>query len=215
MPSAVVIPWGKSPDASGEARERVWTKVRALWEQTSVDLIIAADPGFAMTGKFSVGNAINRAVSLAPPEYEKFVLFGADMLPSVETVEWAAEQLDTEPWTLLFDRGAELEEFETNEFVAVGALGLPAMGVQPFPTPCVGPIAFTRTAFDKVGGFDPRYRGYGWEDVDLWLQFQRTVPRSTPQNYPGTPLIQLWHPTGHRDRTMGNANTVLFHQKWG
>lgn len=30
-----------------------------------------------------------------------------------------------------------------------------------------GNTSVTRTIFDRVGGFDDRYRGYGWEDVDF------------------------------------------------
>ena len=30
-----------------------------------------------------------------------------------------------------------------------------------------GNVSVTRAVYDRVGGYDPRYRGYGWEDVDF------------------------------------------------
>ena len=30
-----------------------------------------------------------------------------------------------------------------------------------------GNVSVTRTLYDRVGGYDPRYQGYGWEDVDF------------------------------------------------
>ena len=30
-----------------------------------------------------------------------------------------------------------------------------------------GNVSCTREVFDEVGGYDPRYRGYGWEDLDF------------------------------------------------
>lgn len=202
MSVAVVVPWGKPSGAMGAAREAAWLDIRAAWGRTDVDLIVAADPMFSMRGRFSVGRAINNAVRLAPKDYDRFVCFGADAEPCTDTVDWAAWELDTEPWTLLFDRGSEEDE---------DGLWSP---VTRFPTPCVGPIAFTRKTFARVGGFDERYEGWGYEDVDLWYRLQRDAPRLTPQTYPGTALMQRWHPVTHHDLTADNPNVRLFAETW-
>lgn len=199
MNIAIIVPWGTDRGP----RERVWTKIRAAWEQTGCDLIVAADPLFSMRGKFSVSRAINNAVRLAPPEYDRFMCIGADSEACAETVTWAAAEMEREPWTLLFDRGAEQNEAGRWSPVAK------------FASPCVGPIAFTRTAFEKVGGFDERYEGWAYEDVDFWYRLQRDVSRATPQAYPGTALRQHWHPTGHHDLTTDNPNVRLFIETWG
>jgi hypothetical protein len=149
----------------------------------------------------------------APPELDRFVCFGADMLPSLPTVEWAATELETEPWTLLFDRGASVSEAGTKGWVVAGhEFDHPEPEV--FPSPCVGPIAFTREAFAKVGGFDERYEGWAYEDVDLWYRLQRDTPRTKPQTYPGTALVQFWHPQDHHDLTNANPNVRLFSETW-
>ncbi|MGW4129485.1 galactosyltransferase-related protein [Amycolatopsis japonica] len=210
MAVAVIVPWG----TDNGPRERVWTKVREQWRESSFDLIVAADPQFAARGKFSVSRAINNAVRLAPPDYDRFVCFGADMLPCDDTVEWAAAELNSQPWTLLFDRGASLSEQSTTRWLrGMDILGCPE--VERFQTPCVGPIAFTSKAFDRVGGFDERYEGWAYEDVDFWYRLQRDVPRTMPQTYPGTALIQLWHPTEHHDLSRENPNVRLFAETWG
>ncbi len=211
MAVAVIVPWGTD---SGP-RERVWTKVREQWRESSFDLIVAADPQFAARGKFSVSRAINNAVRLAPPEYDRFVCFGADMLPCTATVRWAAAELDLQPWTLLFDRGVALSEEDTARWIESGGGHVAAGFGERFASPCVGPIAFTRATFEKVGGFDKRYEGWAYEDVDLWYRLQRDTPRTMPQIYPGTALIQLWHPTEHHDLSRENPNVRLFAETWG
>ncbi|RSM60574.1 hypothetical protein DMH03_17655 [Amycolatopsis sp. WAC 01376] len=210
MAVAVIVPWG----TDNGPRERVWTKVRALWEKSGCDLIVAADPLFTLRGKFAVGRAINQAVRLAPAGYDRFVCFGADMLPCTTTVRWAAAELDRQPWTLLFDRGVGLSEEDTARWIEGGGGHVAAGFGERFASPCVGPIAFTRATFEKVGGFDERYEGWAYEDVDLWYRLQRDVPRAAPQTYPGTPLIQFWHPETHHDLSQENPNVRLFHDTW-
>ncbi|MFB9924863.1 galactosyltransferase-related protein [Amycolatopsis halotolerans] len=210
MSTAVIVPWG----TDNGPRERVWTCVRKLWERTDCDLIVAADPLFTERGKFSVSRAVNQAVRLAPAEYDRFVLFGADFLPCVATVRWAATELDGQPWTLLFDRGVGLSEEDTARWIEAGSQVAAGFGER-FSSPCVGPIAFTRVTFEKVGGFDERYEGWGYEDVDLWYRLQRDVPRTAAQNYPGTALVQFWHPVTHHDMSQANPNVRLFAETWG
>lgn len=209
MATAVIVPWG----SDNAQRERVWAKLQARWELTGCDLIVAADPMFAARGKFSVSRAINNAVRLAPPEFDRFCAFGADMLPCPTTVAWAAAELEHQPWTLLFDRGVGLSEEDTAHWLQGGRVE--THGAERFATPCVGPIAFTRATFDKVGGFDERYQGWGYEDVDFWYRLQRDVPRTAPQTYPGTPLVQFWHPETHHDLSQANPNVRLFAETWG
>lgn len=200
MSIAVIVPWG----TDNGPRERVWQKVRPEWEKTGCNLIVAADPLFSARGKFSVSRAINNAVRLAPPEYDKFVLFGADMAPDPGIVAWAGNELADQPWTLLYNAGNS--QTERGGWTPV----------EMFASPCVGPIAFTRTTFEKVGGFDQRYEGWAYEDVDLWLRLQRDVPRTAPQTYHvANTLQQYWHPTSHHDLSQENPNVRLFAETWG
>lgn len=123
------------------------------------------------------------------------------------TVAWAAAELDVQPWTLLFDRGSSVGEAATKGWVVAGhAYGHPEPGL--FASPCVGPIAFTRTTLDRVGGFDERYEGWAYEDVDFWYRLRRDVPRTAPQTYPGTPLVQFWREVGDGVEDAGRASVM-------
>lgn len=219
--------------AADDVEQGLWSK-DALPDRT---LIVAGDPWFgAPTGEtpdvvasvvngaqwprhpFSVSRAINRAVRLAPPEVDRFVCIGADALPDWRVVDWAAAELETRPWTLLFGKGVNVAGDLTEHFIGTGCSCI-TMGhfatAREFDTPCVGPIAFTREAFLAVRGFDERFEGWAYEDVDFWSRL-RTSPatrqvieaRTSPY-----PLVQFDHPVDHHDLTDGNPNVRLWRAK--
>lgn len=168
------------------------------------------------THPFSVARAVNNAVRLAPPEVNKFVTIGADALPDWRVVDWAAAELEHRPWSLLFGRGGSLTEDQTAEWVdsredisgADGWVDTPA-----FETPCVGPIAFTRGAFRVVRGYDERFEGWAYEDVDFWARLRQLADGPEYAATSPYPLIQFDHPTGHHDLTDGNPNVRLWARK--
>jgi hypothetical protein len=217
---AVVVPWGRPIGYAGDIRQAVWDICRKRWESsTLVDtLIIAADPLFGETGKFSVARATNNAVRHAPPSVDKFFCVGADAVPTPRAVHWADHRLDDEPWTLLYDHGAELGSEATSWVVdwplrIHGAL----LGVETYKhkTPTVGPIAFTRRAWGAVGGYDEAYEGWAYEDVDFWRRLTARVPSSTPDVCSDEPLIQFWHPVDHHDTDpLTNPNVAHYQDVW-
>lgn len=216
MSIAVVVPWGRPDGEAGEIRQAVWDWCRARWEASGLDLIIAADPEFQQTGKFSVSRAINSAVRHAPPETDRFFCIGADALPTPKAVVWADRELDRWPWTLIYDHGGGYGKGATAEIVEHASMGTgdplwPEFA--PFETPCVGPIAFTRRTWEDVGGYDEKYQGWAYEDVDFWLRLTNRYPNRDGA-YSDQPLIQLWHPVDHHDLTRDNPNVVRFHERW-
>lgn len=60
-----------------------------------------------------------------------------------------------------------------------------------------GSIAITRDAFDRIGGMDESFVGWGGEDNEFWDRAQAL--RGWPWGY--LPLVHLWHPAqpGKRD----------------
>lgn len=53
-----------------------------------------------------------------------------------------------------------------------------------------GSIAITREAFDRIGGMDESFIGWGGEDNEIWERAQTC--RVWPYGY--LPLVHLWHP---------------------
>jgi hypothetical protein len=235
MSVAVIIPWGRPDGPDGAFRGAVWKRLRAEWAQLAAgrpDIVVAEAPDplygklvppayvdrfttdrAASVRPFAVARAINNAVRAASPlqGVDRFVCFGADMAPDLAVVDWAAAELESRPWTLLFDRGASLSEQSTTRWLrGLDVLGWP--DTEPFQTPCVGPIAFTRKAFEAVGGFDERYEGWAFEDVDFWHRLGLTLG---PQlRCSDRPLRQYWHPLGHHDLSFANPNVRLYHDTW-
>lgn len=240
MSIAVVVPWGRPIGYAGDVRQAVWDICRKRWENsTLVDtLIIAADPLFGETGKFSVARATNNAVRRAPASIDKFFCIGADAVPTPRAVHWADHRLDDEPWTLLYDHGAELGEEATvrvssehasyfssargfgrtkaaREYTAILGDNLVSIETYKHETPTVGPIAFTRRAWETVGGYDEAYEGWAYEDVDFWRRLTARVPSSTPDVASDEPLIQFWHPVEHHDLDpLTNPNVAHYQDVW-
>lgn len=225
MTTALIIPLGIADTENGRARRAVWDKVRPLWTGTSPVarihvphphvLIVAADPRFPAR-PFSVARAVNNAVRLAPGEVDRFVTIGADALPDWRVVDWAAGQLEHRPWTLLFGKGGSLTPEQTEEWCAGSDDDSGADGwcdVRPFETPCVGPIAFRRGTFAGVRGYDERFEGWGYEDVDLWLRLRDVWPEYAESPVSPYPLIQFSHPTDHHDLSDSNPNVRLWAEK--
>lgn len=59
-----------------------------------------------------------------------------------------------------------------------------------------GNTSVTRAVFDRVGGFDDRYQGYGWEDVDFGYRVHRL----------GIPIVML--PAAEVRHHMASIDTV-------
>lgn len=239
MTTALIVPFGADDTEIGRARQAIWNRCYRLWAAPNGEngsplhhLIVAGDPLFGTpapdaleplprageplrTHPFSVARAVNRAVRLAPPEVDRFVCIGADALPDWRVVDWASAELDSRPWTLLFSKGASLCQGCTDDFVAGIASDDTCADVQPHPTPTVGPIAFTREAFLAVRGFDERFEGWGYEDVDLWSRLKTThATRQTVESRTSPyPLIQFSHPVTHHDLTSANPNVRLWNRK--
>lgn len=236
MTTALIIPFGADGSENGRARMAIWERVYPLWAGANDlerphfphphTLIVAGDPWFSTPVEpmefvhdqhgvaagwrarpFSVARAINRAVRLAPPEVDSFVCIGADALPDWRVVDWAAEQLETRPWTLLFSHGGMVTIDDDG--------GVEIYGVHEHQTPTVGPIAFTREAFMAVRGFDERFEGWAYEDVDFWSRLRthpatRQVIEARTSPYP---LLQFDHPVDHHDGTEANPNIRLWRAK--
>jgi len=216
---AVIVPWG----TDNGPREQVWNFLRPRWEATGLDLIVAADPLFGTLRypehftsdvpdvewtderrPFSVARAINRAVRLAPPGYDAFVLFGADHVPDAAVLEHAEAMLGQHEWLPLYRRIAYASEQSTADWLCTNPVDLIGTWVEE-PQFCPGVLAVRRELFERVGGMDERYEGWGYEDNALYDSLRRAA---MPGPVTNAVLRELWHPRDHRD--LDSPNRALY-----
>ena len=69
-----------------------------------------------------------------------------------------------------------------------------------------GSVAITREAFDKIGGMDESFIGWGGEDNEFWDRAQTL--RVWP--YAGLPIVHLWHAAQPGKQKPGNSTLEHF-----
>lgn len=182
MTLSICVPW--RPD--GAERSRAWEWVRARYEALvpEAEIITADSDG----QRFSLAQAANRAVK----ESSGDVVFiaSAEIACDADYLHRAAEVARTgmvvpEEYHYLTqtDSLALLEQDPSAD--------LPTPLTTEWSGPGVGHFMLPRAAFDAVGGYDERHKGWGWEDQclisaieTLWGPMQRIPGRA----------LHFWHP---------------------
>lgn len=189
-----------------EYRNRNWRFSRRFWEEVLGWPIVEGhydDPG-----AFSLARASNRAAALAG-DWEVALYVGADFFIDDPKQAYAAIQLaqETEKLVLAHDTLIQLDERETGMLMAAqtqygsralipgGATGHLAPGGQRHPNTFSGVLAFTRSLWDLVGGFDARFVGWGYDDIAFWCACSALAGY---ERVPGT-IYHLWHPRTRAD----------------
>lgn len=187
-------------------RDRLWEYAAARWRRYFPHLGIFE--GHHDDGPFNRSAAINRAAEAAG-SWDIGVVVDADVLLSVSQVEAAIESARAtghvtwghrrwrgirEDATLRLvgdkrDLGAELSRDE---------LDLIVERTNPLSWSCC--IAIPRPVFDDMGGFDERFRGWGFED----MAFQSLICGLYGWERIEGDVIHLWHPRSEDRITKGN-----------
>lgn len=185
----VVVP--RSPGTC-DHRDRNWGWLRARWEHHHPDWQVreAPDPGPG----WSKGRAVHAAVA----DLDGTLLVAdADSFPDPAAARTAARLADRYGWAVPFNQVRRLTEAATDTLVAGPPDGIPpdtraalARGAYR-PGPGGGIVAVTREAWDTVGGIDPRFEGWGGEDLAFGWALATLVGPLV--RVPG-PLWHLWHP---------------------
>jgi hypothetical protein len=189
---SVLVPYAPA----GPERARAWGWVERRWRESFPDaeLVVAAPAVVGDPGRFCRAAALNRAAERAGGDV--FVLADADTAFSPSAVRAALARLATEAWVLP-ERYVRLNSTLSATWLTrpSGSPPPPAWeaGVEEeWPANVSGIVALPREAFDVVGGFDERFRGWGWEDGSfacalstLWGPLFRE---------PGHVAWHLWHP---------------------
>jgi predicted glycosyltransferase involved in capsule biosynthesis len=176
---SIIVPFRDN----GEHRTRVWHWLKRYYEANlpSVEVVVGTEEGVP----FSKSVAVNRAAKRARGKI--FVILDADALIQADKLQTVCDdlildrRLGRKTWAMPYERifyiSREATEFILEETRPEGRITLhsppgkwwqdgnnnPLYG-HPFGAMA---LAMPREAFFAVGGMDPRFRGWGGEDVSF------------------------------------------------
>jgi hypothetical protein len=227
---SVLVPSGATPDAAGAHRAAVWAYCSRKWARLrdlgAVDeVVVGKDPLFGQQDPvvrptdppvrhvrdvkrhpFSVARALNAAAEKARGDH--FLLFGADHIPDMAAIAWATHQLRGYAFARIYERVAYATEAATRIILSNLAYPLEAADWHEVSAPCPGVLGVRRSAWDKAGGLDERYEGWGYEDTAFLDRLQATHHNNGLRGTMGPSglvLRELWHDTTARDLAGRNA----------
>lgn len=162
--------------------------------------------------EWSKGAALAMARQLAPADASTLVLADADsftMDPASLADAVAAVELTGHPYATPHGRVYRLTEEETGRVESIDGF-VPRLGHTCRPVyegPLGGGITVVSAeVFDDIGGVDPRFLGWGGEDICLGYALQ-TLHGDGPR-IPGS-LVHLWHPHPAPDLRGSEASEQL------
>lgn len=193
MDVAVLVP----RRAGIEDRDRLWSFARAWWEHDHPDWRIVE--GHHNVGPFNRGAALNTAARNAGA-WDVAVIIDSDVLIDPQPVRSAVElAAQSNRMVLGFHDRVHLSPHGT-EKVLNGFRGNwenRGMVKRRFRDSCSSCVVVNRALWDRVGGFDERFDGWGWEDVAFRVACE-TLGDGDMIKMAGT-LYHLWHRTSHEN----------------
>lgn len=183
MTPVIVVP---RRDDNGH-RDRLWSFVRGHYEHLGWPII----EGHHTEGRFNRSAAINAAADTAGA-WDVAVVIDSDSLADLDQVRAAADTASsTGAMVAAFDRFQQLSKRGTLR-VLDGHRGTWSPFVERTLKDGVSScVAIPRALWDRVGGFDECFDGWGWEDVAF--KFACEHHGGPLQRIPGD-VWHLWHP---------------------
>lgn len=178
------VPW--RPD--GGRREQLWSFCRTWWSERLPEAEIVE--GSSPDGPFNRSAAINAAAS---GRWDVLVVMDADIITAPEQVRTAISRAKGAGLVMAFD---EYRGLNASTTAAVLGGAMPAnRGIRFRSRTHVSSLfAVDRDTWERSGGFDERFRGWGCEDV----AFARSCGVASRVS---GPLWHLWHPNSPHKRT--------------
>ncbi len=151
--------------ADGGRRDEIWAWVRDRWhrEHPDIDLFEGHDDG---PGKFNRSAAINQAATEAG-SWDVAVVADADSFVAADQVDQAIQGALLGPtrFWLTYDSFHYLRR-DMSDLIMSGFDGYWGTGIEWTMTgTCSSSLVVTRELWETVGGFDPGFEGWGFEDV--------------------------------------------------
>lgn len=182
----VIVPYR----ADGGHRDRIWRHLQDhYWGGLPYRIVVGSHDG----GPFNRSAAINAA---AAQPWEVAVIADADTwVPPAHLAEAVTTARRTGRLTAAFTAVIELDRPCTKAVldghVELTTLGVNRVRTAPLETQS-SMLAIPRPLWDTIGGFDPRFVGWGGEDNAFWKA--ATLLGGQPHRIDG-PAFHLWHPT--------------------
>lgn len=200
----VVIPWR----AGCPYREAAFDYVTRWWSRTYPDWPVVVGPWPEEWGPWRKGCAV-RDAGVHPGPDDVVVVSDADVIPvgvgeAVESVGSGGWGRPVARWAMPFRMVHRLSR-AGSELVTSGRLGLPDGPVPKMPgvieesyvgSAGGGTVVLRGDVFNAVP-IDPRFAGYGQEDLSWSLALHRLAGAPTMRS---APLWHLWHPPQERMR---------------
>jgi hypothetical protein len=179
-------------------RDRIWTWLRAYWSAVLPEAeLVAADAGGA---SFSRAASVNAAAAGSCGDV--LVVVDADCLLAVEQIETAVRRLGRRGWIIPYDELYRLDRETSEEVLASSpaAPRWPEADIQARKSPTSFALVVPREGFERVGGMDEGFRGWGGEDAAFkWALDSLYAPHRRLRG----PAFHLWHPiAAKQDRNM-------------
>ena len=195
----VVIGHGHDDDP---IRVRARGYVAGLYESQGYRVHLAECP----TDEWSKGAAVNPVANRTTSEI--LILADADSFVAPEHLDRAIGQAGIRGWAMPHSVVKRLDR-ESSDRLIRGMPGRQRLERSAYPAlPGGGILVVTREAWDMVGGFDPRFRGWGGEDHCIGLALRcLTGNEINPRRI--CPLIHLWHPEAPNCRRPSDNNRWL------
>lgn len=215
MRVVVLVPW-RPGDGH---RERLWRHVREWWAEHAPDWPVFT--GGCDDGPFNRSQAVNRAAEAAGV-WDVAVIVDADSFPgSVTQVVRAVETVSSVGGLVVAHTVRNMLNRRATDAVLSGCRdGLDRANwvEQVWHDSLSCCVAVDRATWDKVGGFDERFVGWGFEDSAFFLLCESAAGR--PLKVEGA-NYHLWHPVsdeateGHPLKAANRARLKMYEDRRG
>jgi hypothetical protein len=206
---SILIPY--KPDNG--FRDRNWAWVKQRWEQIMPDAELCM--GYYNYEPYKKAQAVNNAARLATREI--FIIADADIVVDLDDLITGLSLLSKHPWVIPFSDNHRLTSESTDQLlkqdctIALKNFEYSTEFIYNYRITAaysVGSILMLpRSAFEKVGGFDIRFRGWGYEDDGFQLSMDTLWgPHVRSDNI----VYHLWHPTAKINDFLYKKNTALY-----